>query len=71
MPMIGGTTSWIGPLVGAILVASLQQWASVTISSELSLLVVGLLLVGFVVVAPSGIVGLVRKHFPAKRAGAP
>jgi branched-chain amino acid transport system permease protein len=64
MPMIGGTTSWIGPLVGAVLVASLQQWATVTISSELGLLVVGLLLVGFVVVAPNGIVGLVRKHFP-------
>jgi branched-chain amino acid transport system permease protein len=66
MPMIGGTTSWIGPLVGAILVASLQQWATVTISSELGLLVVGLLLVGFVIVAPSGIVGLVQKHFPPK-----
>jgi branched-chain amino acid transport system permease protein len=65
MPMIGGTTTWIGPLVGAILVASLQQWASVTFSSELGLLVVGLLLVGFVIVAPSGIVGLVRKCLPA------
>jgi branched-chain amino acid transport system permease protein len=65
MPMIGGTTTWIGPLVGAILVASLQQWATVTISSELGLLVVGLLLVGFVIVAPGGIVGLVRKHLPA------
>jgi branched-chain amino acid transport system permease protein len=71
MPMIGGTGTWIGPLVGAILVSSLQQWASVTISSELGLLVVGLLLVGFVVVAPSGIVGLVLRHFPAKRVGAP
>ena len=71
MPMIGGTTSWIGPLVGALLVASLQQLASVTISSELGLLTVGLLLVGFVVVAPAGIIGLVRKHVPAKRAGAP
>jgi branched-chain amino acid transport system permease protein len=69
MPMIGGTTTWIGPLVGAILVASLQQWATVTISSELGLLVVGLLLVGFVVVAPGGIVGLVRKHIPAASPG--
>ena len=69
MPMIGGTTTWIGPLVGAILVASLQQWATVTISSELGLLVVGLLLVGFVIVAPSGIVGLVRKSFPAGSPG--
>jgi branched-chain amino acid transport system permease protein len=65
MPMIGGTGTWIGPLVGAILVASLQQWASVTFSSELGLLVVGLLLVGFVIVAPSGIVGLARKCLTA------
>jgi branched-chain amino acid transport system permease protein len=65
MPMIGGTGTWIGPLVGAVLVASLQQWATVTISSELSLLVVGLLLVGFVIVAPGGIVGLVARYLPA------
>jgi branched-chain amino acid transport system permease protein len=68
MPMIGGTTTWIGPLVGAVLVASLQQWVTVTIS-ELGLLVVGLLLVGFVIVAPGGIVGLARKHFPAASRG--
>jgi branched-chain amino acid transport system permease protein len=60
MPMIGGTTTWVGPLIGAILVATLQQWATVTISSELSVLIVGLLLVGFVIVAPRGIVGLVQ-----------
>jgi branched-chain amino acid transport system permease protein len=60
MPMIGGTTTWVGPLVGAIVVATLQQWATVTISSEVSLLIVGLLLVGFVVLAPNGIVGLVQ-----------
>jgi branched-chain amino acid transport system permease protein len=59
MPMIGGTTSWIGPLIGALLLGSLQQLATVTISSAISLLIVGLLLVGFVIVAPKGIVGLV------------
>src|ERR1700704_4375571 len=32
MPMIGGTTSWVGPLIGAILLGSLQQLATVTIS---------------------------------------
>ena len=31
MPMIGGTTSWVGPLIGAIVVATLQQWASVSV----------------------------------------
>lgn len=60
MPMIGGTTSWVGPLVGAILLGSLQQIATVTISSAVNLLIVGVLLVGFVIIAPKGIVGLVQ-----------
>ncbi|MGH6975776.1 MAG: ABC transporter permease subunit, partial [Stellaceae bacterium] len=58
MPMIGGTTMWAGPLVGALLLGTLQQVATVTISSVLNLLIVGLLLIGFVIVAPKGIVGL-------------
>ena len=60
MPMIGGTTSWVGPLIGAILLGSLQQIITVTISSAVNLLIVGVLLVLFVVVAPNGIVGLVQ-----------
>ena len=61
MPMIGGTTSWIGPVIGAVLLATAQQLATVTISSELNLLIVGVVLVLFVVVAPEGILGLVRR----------
>ena len=61
MPMIGGTTSWVGPVIGAVLLATAQQLATVTISSELNLLIVGVVLVAFVVVAPEGIVGLVRR----------
>jgi branched-chain amino acid transport system permease protein len=63
MPMNGGTTSWVGPLIGAILLGSLQQIATVTISSAVNLLIVGLLLVGFVIIAPNGIVGLVQDFF--------
>ena len=63
MPVIGGTTTWIGPLIGAVLLGTLQQWVTVTISSAVSLLIVGLLLVGFVIVAPNGLVGLVRPLF--------
>jgi branched-chain amino acid transport system permease protein len=66
MPLIGGTTSWIGPLVGAVLLGSLQQIATVTISSAVNLLIVGFLLVGFVIVAPNGIVGLVRTYLQRK-----
>jgi branched-chain amino acid transport system permease protein len=63
MPMIGGTTSWIGPLVGTILLGSLQQIATVTISSAVNLLIVGILLVAFVIIAPNGLVGLVQEHW--------
>jgi branched-chain amino acid transport system permease protein len=59
MPIIGGTMSWIGPLVGALLLGTLEQVATVTISSELNLLIVGVLLVLFVTLAPNGIMGLV------------
>jgi branched-chain amino acid transport system permease protein len=60
MPMIGGTTTWIGPVIGAILLGTAQQVATVTISSELNLLMVGVVLVLFVVLAPEGLVGLAR-----------
>ncbi|HEX9875946.1 MAG TPA: branched-chain amino acid ABC transporter permease [Gammaproteobacteria bacterium] len=60
MPMIGGTTSWPGPLIGAVLLGTLQQVAGVTLSPTVNLFIVGLLLIVFVVVAPDGILGLGR-----------
>src|SRR5262247_3671367 len=62
MPMIGGTTTWLGPVIGAVLLGSAQQIATVTISSELNLLIVGVVLVLFVVLAPEGLLGLVRRR---------
>ncbi|HYS18927.1 MAG TPA: branched-chain amino acid ABC transporter permease [Candidatus Binatia bacterium] len=61
MPMIGGTTTWVGPVIGAVLLGTAQQVATVTISSELNLLIVGVVLVLFVVLAPEGITGLARR----------
>ncbi|MCH7478739.1 MAG: branched-chain amino acid ABC transporter permease [SAR324 cluster bacterium] len=60
MPIIGGTTTWLGPLVGALLLSGVQQITTVTVSGEFNLLIVGVLLVGFVILAPEGLVGLVR-----------
>jgi branched-chain amino acid transport system permease protein len=60
MPMIGGTGSWIGPLIGAVLLGVVQQVATVTISSSVNVLIVGVLLVAFVIIAPNGIVGFVQ-----------
>ena len=61
MPIIGGTAHWLGPVIGAVLLGTVQQVVTVTVSSELNVLVVGVLLVLFVVAAPEGIVGLMRK----------
>ena len=69
MPVIGGTTSWLGPLIGAVLLGSIQQAATVAISAaaNLSNLIVGVLLVLFVVVGPHGIIGMFRRS--ARRPG--
>jgi branched-chain amino acid transport system permease protein len=61
MPMIGGTAHWAGPVIGALLLASIQQIVTVTISSEINVLIIGVLLVLFVVAAPDGVLGLFRR----------
>jgi branched-chain amino acid transport system permease protein len=60
MPLVGGTASWMGPVIGAVLLGSMQQAMTVLISSSVNLLVVGVLLVLFVVAAPNGILGLLQ-----------
>jgi branched-chain amino acid transport system permease protein len=65
-PMIGGTAHWLGPVIGALLLSSLQQLVTVTISNEMNVLVIGVLLVVFVVAAPDGILGLYKRLFSRK-----
>jgi branched-chain amino acid transport system permease protein len=60
MPLIGGIRTWLGPVIGAVLLASVQQITTVTISSEFNILAVGLVLIAFVVAAPEGLLGLRR-----------
>jgi branched-chain amino acid transport system permease protein len=59
MPLIGGMMSWMGPLIGAVLLGTIQQVVQVTVSSAWNLLIVGVLLVAFVTLAPNGIMGWV------------
>ncbi|MEQ9641074.1 MAG: branched-chain amino acid ABC transporter permease [Alphaproteobacteria bacterium] len=73
MPLIGGTTVWFGPVIGALLLGVMQQWLTVVqlfegAGQELNLLVVGVMLVGFVILAPQGIVGLIRRLFGRRKA---
>lgn len=58
MPMIGGAAYWYGPVIGAALIGGIQEYVTVKISSELNVLVVGVILVGFVTLAPRGLAGL-------------
>jgi len=69
MSLIGGTAHWAGPVVGAILLGSTQQLLTVTISSEVNVLVLGVMLVLFVVVAPEGIIGLIQRVSRSRREG--
>jgi branched-chain amino acid transport system permease protein len=43
-----------------------QQLLAVTISSEVNVLVLGIMLVLFVVAAPKGIIGLLRRRSPLR-----
>ena len=61
MSLIGGTAHWAGPVIGAIVLGTTQQLLTVTISSEINVLVLGVMLVVFVVGAPEGIIGLFRR----------
>ncbi len=65
MSLIGGTSHWAGPVIGAILLGVTQQWLTVNISSAANVLLLGVMLVVFVVAAPRGLVGF----FQRKRAG--
>jgi branched-chain amino acid transport system permease protein len=65
MSLIGGTAHWIGPVLGAVLLATTQQVLTVTISNEVNVLVLGVMLVLFVVAAPKGIIGLVSRFVGA------
>src|SRR3989449_2875464 len=67
MPLIGGMMSWIGPVIGAVLLGTVQQVVQVTISSAWNLLIVGVLLVVFVTLAPNGIMGWVEAWRRRKR----
>ncbi len=61
MPIVGGLGTWLGPLIGALLLGTIQQVASVTLSSTWNLLIVGGMLVFFVTLAPNGIMGIFKK----------
>ena len=55
MPLVGGMETWLGPVLGAALLGSIQQLAVAFISSSASLALIGLVFMGFVALAPQGL----------------
>ena len=61
MVLVGGIGRWYGSLIGALILASIQQVLTVTVSSELNLFAVGIFLLAFVLWAPKGLVGFITR----------
>jgi len=62
MPLLGGTATWIGPVVGALLLSVIQQVLGIFASPQVNLLVYGLVLVVSVILLPGGVVEFARRR---------
>ena len=67
MAYIGGATTFVGPVLGAILITLLQS--VVSLMSNSWLIYVGVLFITMVIFAPTGITGIILRHAPIMRAG--
>jgi branched-chain amino acid transport system permease protein len=67
MAYIGGSASFGGPILGAVLITLLQS--GVSLLSNSWLVYVGVLFITMVIFAPAGIMGLLMAHGPIVRAG--
>jgi branched-chain amino acid transport system permease protein len=67
MAYIGGSASFGGPILGAVVITLLQS--GVSLLSNSWLVYVGVLFITMVIFAPAGIMGLLMAHGPILRAG--
>jgi branched-chain amino acid transport system permease protein len=67
MAYIGGSASFGGPILGAVLITLLQSGLSLLSNSWL--VYVGVLFITMVIFAPGGIMGLIMAHGPIARSG--
>src|SRR6202007_3311699 len=67
MAYIGGSASFGGPILGAVLITLLQS--GVSLMSNSWLVYVGVLFITMVMFAPQGIMGLIAAHGPIVRGG--
>jgi branched-chain amino acid transport system permease protein len=64
MAILGGTTTWYGPIIGAVLVTAAQQALIGQGQAEVSQIIIGMLLVVLILLWPTGLGGLLRHRAP-------
>lgn len=62
MCVLGGRDSWSGPLIGAIVIVTLQNRLSAGGFEGWSLIVLGSILIGLIVLAPNGLIARIRER---------
>ncbi len=60
MSVLGGRDSWVGPVLGAVIVVTLQNRLSAAGFEGWSLIILGLILIALIVLAPNGLVARIR-----------
>lgn len=60
MSVLGGRDSWVGPLLGAAIVVTLQNRLAAAGFEGWSLIILGLILIALIVLAPNGLVARIR-----------
>lgn len=60
MAVLGGTRSWPGPLIGAVIMSGVSDLLAFTITSEFNAILFGLVLALAIIFFPQGILGVLR-----------
>ncbi|MDA4128898.1 MAG: branched-chain amino acid ABC transporter permease [Thaumarchaeota archaeon] len=69
MTFIGGIGTWQGPIIGALVLGSIQQAASVTVTSQYNLAVVAAAMLVFGIFSPGGLKGIFSRLFGKRSTG--
>ncbi len=66
MAILGGMTTWYGPLIGAIAVTALQQYLIGLAQAEVNQIILGAILVVLILVWPRGVGGEIQRRTAAR-----
>jgi branched-chain amino acid transport system permease protein len=69
MALFGGSTSWVGPIIGATVLTVLSEAMTgfLSIPSEVSRIIYGIVLISVIMFLPNGIVSLFKRRRAARR----